>query len=253
MGSSYAAGPGVGERDPGSPTHCERSADNYAHLLASWRNLDLTDVSCSGATTHDILAPSASHLPAQVDAVTSATRLVTVTVGGNDIGYISTLLGLSCQDAPTTSGSPPKCSIPSSASVEAGLAKLPASLAQVISAIRQRAPKAQIVLVDYVRVVPGTGSCPTRAPLSDADQRQVFQTHAKLTAVIAQAAQAGGVGVLRASAASVGHDICSVDPWVFGFYPPPAADPSFPHDQYHPNIRAMAVIAIALDRLLYSQ
>ena len=91
MGSSFAAGPGLPVRVPGSPRRAGRSASNYAHLVARALGLDLHDVTYSGATTGDILRPSAAGQPAQLDAVTPATRLVTVTAGGNDVGYLPRL------------------------------------------------------------------------------------------------------------------------------------------------------------------
>ncbi len=91
MGSSFAAGPGLPPRAPGSPRRAGRSARNYAHLVASALGLDLHDVTYSGATTGDILGPSAAGQPAQLDAVTPATRLVTITAGGNDVGFVPRL------------------------------------------------------------------------------------------------------------------------------------------------------------------
>ncbi|HMC94522.1 MAG TPA: GDSL-type esterase/lipase family protein, partial [Polyangia bacterium] len=90
MGSSYAAGPGITRPADDPPDRCGRSADNYAHQLARRRGLDLADVSCGGAVTASILAPWNGH-PAQIDAVTPATSLVTVTIGGNDVGLIAGL------------------------------------------------------------------------------------------------------------------------------------------------------------------
>ncbi|MGI8451271.1 MAG: GDSL-type esterase/lipase family protein, partial [Streptosporangiaceae bacterium] len=91
MGSSFAAGPGIPVRAPGSPRRAGRSASNYAHVVARALGLDLHDVTYSGATTSDILRPSAAGRAAQLDAVTPATRLVTLTAGGNDVGYLPRL------------------------------------------------------------------------------------------------------------------------------------------------------------------
>src|SRR5690348_11840806 len=107
MGSSYAAAPGVGERAPGSPVQCERSDSDYAHLLAARRHLSLNDQSCSGATTDSILA-SWRGLPAQIDAIGPATRLVTITVGGNDVDFVGDLYAWSCHNAPERFGSKPR-------------------------------------------------------------------------------------------------------------------------------------------------
>ena len=96
LGSSFAAGPGIPARAPGSPRRAGRSASNYAHLVARELGLDLHDVTYSGATTGDILRPSAAGQPAQLDAVTPATRLVTLTAGGNDVGYLPRLTLPAC-------------------------------------------------------------------------------------------------------------------------------------------------------------
>ena len=51
MGSSFAAGPGLPTRVPGSPRRAGRSTGNYAHIVARALSLDLYDVTFSGATT----------------------------------------------------------------------------------------------------------------------------------------------------------------------------------------------------------
>jgi lysophospholipase L1-like esterase len=91
MGSSFAAGPGLPSRAPGSPRRAGRSTGNYAHLIARALGLDLHDVTFSGATTSDILGPSAAGRAAQLDAVTPETSLVTITAGGNDVGFVPRL------------------------------------------------------------------------------------------------------------------------------------------------------------------
>jgi hypothetical protein len=55
MGSSFAAGPGVTAPADTPANRCARSADNYAHQLARKLNLQLVDVSCSGAKTDNLL------------------------------------------------------------------------------------------------------------------------------------------------------------------------------------------------------
>ena len=95
MGSSYAAGPGVSSYVDANPAPCYRSSENYARQLARRLGLALTDVGCSGATTHDILEPH-GDLPPQLDAIDADTRLVTVTIGGNDLGYVGRLVTASC-------------------------------------------------------------------------------------------------------------------------------------------------------------
>ena len=60
MGSSFAAGPGIGQRVAGSPRSAGRSTGNYAHQVARRLGLGLDDVTFSGATTQDILRGTAA-------------------------------------------------------------------------------------------------------------------------------------------------------------------------------------------------
>jgi hypothetical protein len=87
MGSSFAAGPGLPSRVPGSPRRAGRSTGNYAHLIARELGLDLHDVIFSGATTSDLLSPSASGTAAQLDAVTPETPACRVVV----VDYLTVL------------------------------------------------------------------------------------------------------------------------------------------------------------------
>src|SRR5262250_1331586 len=77
LGSSFAAGPGI-ETQLGS---CSRSDHNYAHLVAAALELELTDVSCGGATTANILDTPQGGATPQLAAVGADTALVTVTIG----------------------------------------------------------------------------------------------------------------------------------------------------------------------------
>ena len=91
LGSSMAAGPGITPRVPGSPRAAGRSARNYPHLVARTLGLDLVDVTYSGATTAHVLSEAQRGAPPQIDALDGTETLVTVTIGGNDAGYVPML------------------------------------------------------------------------------------------------------------------------------------------------------------------
>jgi lysophospholipase L1-like esterase len=113
-------------------------------------------VTFSGATTADLLGRSASGQPAQVDAVSAGTRLVTVTVGGNDIGYIGTLT-LSSLPWPLRAMPSARRAIADAAdpaTIDARFAALHASLTRLVAEIRARAPETMIVFVDYLTILP---------------------------------------------------------------------------------------------------
>ena len=91
LGSSMAAGPGIRPPVLGA-RFAGRSARNYPHLVAEKLGLDLVDVTYSGATTANVLTESQHGAPPQVDALDGSEALVTVTIGGNDVGYVPMLM-----------------------------------------------------------------------------------------------------------------------------------------------------------------
>lgn len=252
LGSSFAAGPGVSVSADTPPNRCTRSRDNYPRQLAARLGLSLTDVSCGGATTAHILGRW-NELPPQIDAVLPTTKLVTITIGGNDIGYIGGLFVSSCAARPasafcrglaarrTTSGQdlPPE---PDAAKWQ----QLAEGLDRIVREIRQRAPTARVVFVDYLTVVP-------RKPLCEAvplDRAQVAAARAKakqLAALTANAARRSGAMIIRASRLSARHHPCAAVPWMNGF---PGAGSAPATVGYHPNIAGMTAVARAVETAL---
>lgn len=55
LGSSYAAGAGLGPRQLGSPRLCQQSNNGYPHRLARKLKLPFVDMTCSGAVTPHLL------------------------------------------------------------------------------------------------------------------------------------------------------------------------------------------------------
>lgn len=245
LGSSFAAGPGIAGQDPASG-RCTRSSGNYAHQLAERLGLRLVDVSCSGATTAHILGPW-NELAPQIEAVTADTALVTITMGGNDVGYIGGLMAQSCaHNGGPPPGSPyPRCPV-AQAPGEAQWQGLAASLDRVFAELRRRAPKARIILIDYLAVLPPEGSC-AQVPLGEGELAQGRATAARLAEVMAAATRRAGVGLLRASDLSAAHHPCSSQPWANGY--PPAGQP-LTGAPYHPNRAGMTAIADALAGML---
>jgi lysophospholipase L1-like esterase len=241
MGSSFAAGPGVTTSADSPPDRCARSNDNYARQLARRRGLTLVDVSCSGATTQALLKPW-GKIPAQLDALTPDTALVTITIGGNDVGYIGGLMAASCRTLAKSSGACPPARAPS----EADFQKLRATLLEIVAEVRRRAPGARLVFVDYPAVLPERGVCAATAV--DPAEAQAWRAVARrLAETTAEAARAGGAEVLKASVLSRGHDACAPEPWMNGFQQPGAPRIAAP---YHPNLAGMTAVAEGLDRLL---
>jgi len=237
MGSSYAAGPGLSPPKPDTPTRCTRSPLNYATLLATRLKLDLVDASCSGATTAHILGPW-NELPAQIDAVTPEARLVTVTIGGNDVGFVTNLYIGSCSSA--TSDKPcPALRLPQ----EADWTKLEANLRAIARQVHTRAPTAKLVFVDYVTLLPEHGSC-AAAPLSPENAAAVSSLGKRLGALTAKVAHEERADLIAAGTLSRHHTPCDAQPWSVGTMG------SAPGAPWHPNAAGHAGIAEALGKSL---
>lgn len=244
MGSSFAAGAGTGDAPAGSPARCYQSVASYAHLLAARLNLQLDDVSCGGATSAHLLAPW-NELPAQIDAVDEDTRLVTITVGGNDIAYAGNLVAASCEQGEmirVASLSVP-CPTPFAVSEDA-YATLETNLRAAAEAIAARAPHARIVFIQYVTLVPQTQCEQSRFTEEEAAALRVVA--ARLAAITARAAEASGAETLAMDEVSRGHTPCDSEPWSTGL----PRDYQGSLAPWHPNRRGMEVIADQLTALL---
>lgn len=187
LGDSYSAGEMgiIGAYEPGTDTaanHCHRSTNAYGPILNRANNLGtLRFVACSGAVTADMfndnhsgnMDPSSGTTEAaQLTALDASTKTVTLTIGGNDVGFTDIItecvigrFGI----LPVHSGSPdprgcahdPKFTAPVYARLRAldgtGTATTSTglsihSLLSVIEEAHRRAPAATIYVGGYPRL-----------------------------------------------------------------------------------------------------
>jgi lysophospholipase L1-like esterase len=242
LGSSMAAGPGIRPRAAGAPWWSGRSARNYPHLLAERLKLDLVDVTFSGATTAHVLADRQRGQPPQIAALDGSESLVTVTIGGNDVGYVPLLtaaaLPRSARRVPMLGGRISE--LLDGDTRERALGEVFDPLCAVGRAVRERAPRARIYFVDYLTMLPPAGA--PAPPLSRADAdlgRRVAGTLERLTA---DAAAATGCEVVSAAAASRQHHAWSADPWTTQPARYGVALPGRPAP-LHPNGAGMSAVA----------
>ncbi|HEY6737013.1 MAG TPA: SGNH/GDSL hydrolase family protein, partial [Candidatus Saccharimonadia bacterium] len=112
LGDSYSSGEGSGNYLPGTDSasalnSCHRSPQAYGPLLAaSGKFGDLKFVACSGAVTDDFFVANPANLnePPQLNVLGPNTQTVTLTIGGNDAGFVHILN--KCVDGPRPSGAP---------------------------------------------------------------------------------------------------------------------------------------------------
>jgi lysophospholipase L1-like esterase len=215
LGSSYAAGAGLGALQANSPLLCARSVAGYPQRLALRLKLPIVDMTCGGAVTSHLLSGGQFFQGPQIRMVDARTRLVTITAGGNDIGLVGDLSMLAMRNsggiggwlASKAWGGPQQTR---------DFAKLGRELFAVIRTVRARAPNATIVLATYPAILPPEGTCPPlRLSAAEADlMRRVEQA---LAATTRAAAMRGGAILVDMHALGAAHNACSAQPWTHGW------------------------------------
>ncbi|MEV0341792.1 SGNH/GDSL hydrolase family protein [Nocardia sp. NPDC050713] len=240
MGDSYAAG--VGIEPMVSSRLCSRSAFDYASLVA--RELgaaEFRDVTCGGADVADFAAPQVSMTgyteAPQYDALSADTTLVTVGIGGNDIGLArlaviclnpTHLSGYSCAASNNSNGTDVYAD-----KVE----EFRGTYGEVIEEIRRRAPRAEIVMVGYPTAF-RPGGCPDVQPILPADADYVQSRLEQLNAVMEEEAAAHGARYVDLIESTRGHDACAApeERWLEGMIPlKPGGTPLHPNAAGHAN------------------
>lgn len=221
IGDSFAAGMGAGAEQG----KCRLSANAYPSVFARKAGIDLVvNAACAGATTSDLL----KH---QLIALDDRTDLVTVSIGGNDLG-VAAIAG-DC-----AAGKAVACRNQVTAALSL-LNVLPDRLDTVYSAVAQAAPNARIVVTGYTLLY---DSSDPSAP--------DFQTAAAINAatlglneVIRQAVEeqrADGKAMTYLPVDFAGHAIGDRKPWLNTTGP----------DIFHPTATGYAEYASRLVQLL---
>lgn len=223
MGSSFAAGPGLRPGKPATstaPARCGQSMINYPTLLAEQLGMVLVDRSCSAARTEHVLGPW-GEIPPQIDAVTADTRLVTLTIGGNDLNYVGNAFNASCRALVAAAGPAvpgekartcPALVIPS----EADYAADEARLRQIVREIRKRAPKAEVVFVQYLTLIPSAERMCAATPMSAEDAAVLRTIGQRLADITLRVAAMERTRVVQMNEASATHTPCDKEPWING-------------------------------------
>lgn len=244
LGDSYAAGPFIPAPIP--PYGCLKSDHNYPHLAAPRIGLELRDPSCSGAETEDMTQPQGvdpdGPNPPQFDSLDPTTTVVSLTIGGNDIGFSGIAEDCAalnpftspCQDTYLANG---QDEISNRINAAAPL------VAEVLQGIHSRAPLARVYVVNYPAIFPETGNgCWPQMPVSFSDVPYLRAKQQELNQMLATQAAANGATLVDWYSASIGHDACKppVIRWVEPLVPGHVAAP------VHPNLHGMIGAADAL-------
>lgn len=207
LGDSYASGYGVPPY-----TECGRSQSAYAEQLDGRMRIRLDGfVACAGATTTSLVTGG------QLNALAADTDLVTLTIGGNDIGWSSAV-------AACLGGTDDQCSGALAVSRSRITTELPALLDTVYTKVAYRAPNARVVVTGYPRLFSPRHGAYLGA--SAREQNALNDGANLLNAVISTQAAEHGFAFVDVTGRFRNHGVNAPHAWVTGPFDPAA---------FHPN------------------
>jgi lysophospholipase L1-like esterase len=213
LGDSYSSGTGTRDYYDNSGD-CLRSPKAYPKLWADSHKVgNFTFAACSGATTDDLNAD-------QLDSLNSDTSLVTVSIGGNDIGFTDVI-----QDC--LLGTDDRCDDAVGEAEEKARDELPDKLDTTYAKISSAAPNARVVVVGYPRLN-DLGDCGIPG-FSETKRKRINAAADVVARVISQRASAAGFRFADPRGRFDDHGVCSEKEWING--------PSNPlQESFHPNV-----------------
>jgi lysophospholipase L1-like esterase len=236
LGDSYSAGFGLTPLTGTPVAGCAQSSSNYPHRVAAALGMNLTDVTCSGATTANITGPQPTQggtAPAQISALNAETDVVTLTIGGNDVGFssiVASCVALSPTGPLALSPTVPNCAsvLTADSSLLALQAALPASITSALTAVRTAAPNAKVFVLGYPSITPDPTNTPASGcfipavtpegqptglaysfPFTDVDVTYLHTFEVAVNSVVESTAAAAGATYVPTFAPSVAHSACA--------------------------------------------
>ncbi|MBH1934636.1 SGNH/GDSL hydrolase family protein [Streptomyces sp. AV19] len=250
LGDSYAAGAGIPAQSGGL---CLRSDHNYGRLVAAaLRSAAHQDVTCAAAKVSALTATQTdAGIPVngpQLDAVSRETSLVTLTVGGNDLGtsdlgFVDVVAACTALAPTSPFGAP--CRDHYKDTLGRRLDAAAPRLTQALRTIRERAPHARVLVTGYPSLIPADAKkCVGKLPVTTGDVAYLRSVLGDLNSMVSRAAEGGGATYVDTLGPTEGHDGCSADPWIQGLVP---TSPTLP---LHPDATGERVMADAVLRTL---
>lgn len=265
MGDSYSSGEGAWNYEPGTDfddrndawpfnddeeahNRCHRSADAYANIIGGNNPFagGSTFVACSGSVISDLDNPNHNQTGEnpQTDALDDDVSLVTLTLGGNDLGFGEVVADCVKGDFPIVDG----CQEKHDQRIADRLPVLYEELLAAYAKIHKESPDARIVIVGYPQLFLDNPSDDTW--LNAEDKVWMNQKAAELNTTLAAAAKEAGAEFVDPTDAFRGHGVGSSDPWMndidFGGPGIMLNDPS----SFHPNATGHAALAQLIQQQL---
>lgn len=241
LGSSFAAGPGI---PPQINRMAGRSGNNYAHLLAARLGADLTDVTVSGATLNNILSePQQAYrwstaFPPQITGLPANADIVTVTGGGNDMGYIGGVSKEALKD--TWLGYVLSWVMPTPPSVTLTAEDVAKRFTTVVDEIRKIAPRARILLVEYFCLLGPDTRPGIDVSLTEREIKHHQGVAEQVNSAYRLTAEArSDCEIVHVHERSRAHALGSKEPWIEGF----SWGTVWQGNPFHPNVKGMQGVA----------
>ena len=283
LGDSYSAGFGLTPFSATSPftatpsteaNGCYQADANYPHLLAGDLGLAIDDQTCSGAISANLGYPGSTTLPVpptdpvlptlpagsevettmngQIDpqlqtaSLGPTTDIVTVAIGGNDLGFSDIAEGCirlddssgsfatglqflggveveNCQSYFDDAGTYPNADLQDRLDTY-----VVPRIAAVLDEIAAAAPNAQVFVVGYPEIATAdpalAASCfsspippaTNTVPFSGTDIEFIHGVEGLLNAALESQAAAHGFHFVSTEASTTGHALCDPEPWIQG-------------------------------------
>ena len=246
MGDSYSSGEANPPFDAGTNVkdgdQCHRSANAWPRLLATSDPTIALEahIACSGATTKDVISKSFNTEPPQItqlEALSQPPQLVTVTIGGNDLGFASVLSN--CFEF--------NCVLDHRLTTARNYITktLPGVLGKAYAAIRAAEPDAEVAVIGYPRLFPekqsDTHNC---GWLSRTERLKLNDLAGLVDSVIGTAAGKAGFKYVSTLNAFTGHEECTTHSWLY-----PIAKVPLPYDG-HPLLAGQQALEAIVRKAL---
>ena len=246
LGDSYTAGPLIPDQST-DPLGCLRSTNNWPSKVApTIKAGKFKDVSCSGAQTGDMFSPQdvtpGPANPAQTSVIDGFTKIVTLQIGGNDIGFTDIVKTCATQN-PFGDGCTATYVHDGRDELSEKINAAAPKVGNVLAEIKRRAPNAKVFVVGYPSVIPNTGNgCYPLVPVLGKDIPYLRSKVKELNRMLQYRAVAAGATYIDIYTPSIGHDFCqgTSAKWVEGIVPTDVAAP------VHPNAKGMAAFATTI-------
>jgi lysophospholipase L1-like esterase len=215
LGDSYSSGVGAG----GESGSCDQSPNAFgARWAAANAPASFTFAACADATTSSVIS-------GQLSSLSASTTLVSITIGGNDVGF-SSIMETCVLDSTSA------CERAVSRAEQYASTTLPGNLSTLFTDIKTDAPNARVIVVGYPDFY--DLSVPICIGLSAADHQALDNGVNDLDTVIQIAA--GNAGFLFADVRSqfTGHELCDGAGWLN------SVDIFDIHTSYHPTATGQA-------------